>query len=156
MHSALKRNLKNSHGVRRRSVLDSLKNYDIVKSTSIDIMHTLFLGLNKLFFNYWFSPKYRNEKFSLCSRKSYIDSRLLRTRPPSLVTHSSISVENYNIWRAKEFMFFIFYYAIPVFYQIMPIDYFQNLISLIIALEYIFAPSIERNKLDLVQNLLLK
>lgn len=51
-------------------------------------------------------------------------------------------------------MNFILYFAIPVFYEIMDDDYFNNLLLLIISLEHLLDKKIDRMNLNRIDNML--
>ena len=141
-------NTKLNNGVKGLSVLSVLKYYCPEKNTCIDYMHSVLEGVVKNFFNYWFSPNYSCEKFSLKIHKDEIDKRLLNIRPLSFIQYPPRSLKDQANWRAKEYLTFILYYAIPVFHNIMEDDYFNNLIKLISFLEFILDRRIYRNKLS--------
>ena len=48
---------------------------------------------------------------------------------------------------AHEYMNFILFFSIPVFYDLMPIEYFQHLLLLIISLENLLCKKINRRNL---------
>jgi hypothetical protein len=62
--------ITHSRGVKGEFMLNKLHLYNPVLNTTIDIMHSLFLGVAKSLFKYWFSPEYRKAPFSLRTRQN--------------------------------------------------------------------------------------
>lgn len=54
----------------------TLKSYDFVKSTSIDYMHGVLLGIGKLLINLWISSTHSKEIFSISNYVEIIGQRL--------------------------------------------------------------------------------
>lgn len=50
-------------------------------------------------------------------------------------------------------MNFIFYYSIPLFFGIMPAEYFENLLCLTISLEKLYSKKITKSSLNLAEKL---
>ena len=117
-------------------------------------MHSVLEGVIKNFFNYWFSSSYSSEIFSLKSRVEEIDCRLLNIRPPSFIQYSPRSIKEQANWRAKEYLYFILYYSIPLFRGIMKEEYFNNLIKLVVFLEFLLDRRICKKNLNLYQLLI--
>lgn len=90
----------------------TLKSYDFVKSTSIDYMHGVLLGIGKLLINLWISSTHSKEIFSISNYVEVIDQRLLQIRPPSIITRVPISLsDHFKYWKASElrsWLFFLF------------------------------------------------
>ena len=71
-----------------------------------------------------------------------IDNRLLKIRPPTFVPSTPKSLYSYKLWRAHEYLAFFLFYALPVFKDIMPLEYFKNMTKLIIFIENLLAREI--------------
>ena len=136
-------------------MLNELSFFCPIESTCIDYMHSVFLGAVKTLFKYWFESN-SSKPYSLKNKINEIDSRLLRIRPTSQIAHAPRSILSFNIWRAHEFMNFILFFAIPVFYKVMKREYFKNLICLIISLEHLVDQKISKNKLPVIKNMLVE
>ena len=147
--------------------MNKLKYFNPTESVCIDYMHSLLEGVIKGLFRLWFSPEYvyseadddgkkiRNN-FSLRNYIKQIDQRLLKIKPPSFVPSAPRSIELWSIWRAHEFLYFMIYYSLCIFYQIMDYAYYQHLMLLVIAMENLLKPKIEVNELDSIQYILIK
>jgi hypothetical protein len=154
LSESLKTN-KSVYGVKGFSSLTELIFFDIIKSTNIDIMHSIFLGVVKLMFVYWFNSKLE-KPYCMKQHIGILNGRLLSCRPPNSVAQAPRKLEDFNNWRAHEFMHFILFFAIPVFYKIMPTTYFDHLLLLIISLEKLLNKKINRNELGEINSMLNK
>ena len=85
-------------------------------------MHSVYLGVIKNIFSYWFESNL-SEKYSLKSRLNEINERLLRFKPPSYINYVPRRIALFKLWRAHEFMNFILVYAVLFFYKIMSGEY---------------------------------
>lgn len=123
-------------------------------------MHTVFLGLVKDLFTYWFEHPL-SSKYSLRNHLDELNDRLFKCKPPQYVQQAPRKLNDFNNWRAHEFMNFIIYFAIPIFYKIMDEEYFKHLLFLIIPIEYLLSkninvvnlPSIHKSLCLFVKNL---
>jgi hypothetical protein len=61
------------------SILNELKHYHPVVNTQIDTMHSLFYGVIKGLFRYWFDEQGQQ---SLKSNLDALNDRLLKIKPP--------------------------------------------------------------------------
>ena len=119
--SNLKEN-NESHGVRGETLLNRLKYYNPTENTTIDFMHSVLEGVVKRFFKLWFEDAVRDEhffNFSLKDHMTEIDKRLLNIRTPLFIPVTPRSILDYKIWRANEFLCFLIYYMLPIFYDLM-------------------------------------
>lgn len=116
-------------------------------------MHTIFHGVVKSLFDYWFSI---GGKQSLKLRLDENDRRLLSIRPPNFVNSPPRSIKEYKNWRAHEFMNFILYYSLIVFKDIMKPIYYDHLKLLVISLECLSLRIIKNDDLLIIEKLLFK
>jgi hypothetical protein len=128
-------------GVKGKSLVSDLKYYLPLDNTNIDCMHSVFYGVIKQLFRYWFEyPK--ESKYSFRKYLFTIEARLHRVRPPSSVAQAPRKIKDWKNWRCHEFMNFILYYALPVFYKLIPDGYYENIVLLVVALENLFSSKI--------------
>jgi len=142
------------HGIKGRCILRHLKYYHPLENTCIDYMHSILLGVVKTFFKYWFDGDIR-KPYSLKKYMQVIDTRLLKFRPPNYVRSVPRSIYCWNKWRVHEYLSFLLYYSLPVFYKIVPHNIYVNLTKLVIFIEKILYVSIEREALLYIQNIIL-
>ena len=117
-------------------------------------MHSVLEGVIKKFFNYWFGSKYSSEQFSLRRNMQEIDQRLVAIRPPSFIPSAPRMIKDSANWRAKEYLSFILFYSLPLFYGIMPAEQFNNLKKLVCFLEFLLNRRIKASDLNKYQSLI--
>lgn len=110
-------------------------------------MHTIFHGVVKTLFIYWFEKN--NSVFSLKTKMQEINHRLLSIRPPSYVSCTPRSIFDWKIWRAHEFLNFILFYALMVFSNALMV--FSNGVILL----YLYQEKIEKENLPLINKILI-
>ena len=103
-------------GVLGKCILSDLKYYHPILCTKIDVMHSVFLGVVKNFLFYWFNSKVTN-RYSLKNNLSNLSIKMNKIKPPNLISQAPRALEDFKIWRAHEFMNFILFFALPIFYE---------------------------------------
>lgn len=119
----------------------------------IDSMHSVYYGVVKTLFHYWFKL---NGEQSLKSKINEIDERLLSITPPKSLKSDPRSITCFKNWRAHEFQNFILYYSLFVFYEIMDDKYYNHLKLLVISLVTLSMRIIKKDNLVHVENVLFK
>jgi hypothetical protein len=150
-------NKNDSHGVRGETLLSKLKYFKPTECTNIDYMHSILEGVVKRFFKFWFEVTVREEDqfdFSLKKHMNEIDSRLLNIRIPSFIPTTPRSIRDYKNWRAKEFLSFLIYYSLPIFYDLMDNKFLINLTKLVVATEFLLQKKILKSDLIYVKQIL--
>jgi len=147
--TALKKATVDNHskGIKGISLLSCLKYYKPISSTCIDFMHSLLEGAIKNLLCYWFDSEFSTSAYSLRKYMQEIDNRLLSITPPKFVPRTPRSIYCFNLWHAHEYLSFIIYYSLAVFRDIMQANYYSNLKKLILFMEIILSPSINKNDL---------
>ena len=103
------------HGVKGFSWLSFFPHFDIVNGISIDYMHGVLLGVQKLLIRLWFSKQHSAEPFSIYQKICTADKRLTGIKPPTIITRPPRSIENdLKYWKASEYRAFLLYYGGPV------------------------------------------
>lgn len=147
-------NQKHVRGIKGPCILNEHTFFHPIIHTNIDSMHTAFLGVVKTLFEYWFEGP--NSKYSLKSKMEEINRNLLNIKPPSFVPASPRSIFDWRNWRSHEFMYFILFYSLIVFFNIMPVRLYEHLKALVISFEFLFSKNITREELIDVDFLLHK
>ena len=141
-------------GIKGVCMLSKLKFYSPVKSTQIDLMHTIGLGVVKELFERWFDTKKEHKPYSLRKYVKQIEARYMIIRPPAYVMATPRCISEYSLWKAKEFINFVLLYSLPVFYGIMDDVHFKHLIKLVVSLEILLDKKIKRIELQVAEKLL--
>ncbi|CAF1033550.1 unnamed protein product [Brachionus calyciflorus] len=120
---------KTKFGIKDKCILSELKYFHPIRNTLIDSMHTISNGVIKLMFSYWFE-KPKSQPYSLRERMEQIDERIKRFRVPSYVCCKIRSIFTWNLWKSHEYLNFILIGGLIIFYEIMNVEYYNNLILL--------------------------
>ncbi|RNA12965.1 hypothetical protein BpHYR1_052467 [Brachionus plicatilis] len=134
------------NGIKGPCAFDGLKYFHPLLNTNIDGMHSIFLGVVKSLFTYWFDSTCDKE-YSLKNKMVLIQQRLSKIRPPSHFKSPPRSINDWRLWRASEFVYFILNYSLIVFSKIMKIEYLNNLVLFVIFLEIIYDIKISKPQL---------
>jgi hypothetical protein len=120
-------------------------------------MHSILEGVVKRFFKFWFEETVSGDEkydFSLKRHIKEIDRRLSNIKVPSFIPTTPRSILDYKIWRAKEFLCFLIYYLLPIFYDLMDSIFLINITKLVVATEFLLQKEILKSDLVYVQAIL--
>ncbi len=92
--------------------------------------------------------------YSLRGDYDKIEKRYLSIMPPDYLPSAPRSITEWRNWKAKEFINFIIFYALPLFCNLMPTDHFEHLKKLVIGLEILMAKHISRDLVNIADTLL--
>ncbi|CAF1023424.1 unnamed protein product [Brachionus calyciflorus] len=148
-----KLSLKEYKGIIGPCSLQNLGEFKPIQNTSIDSMHSICLGVIKSLFKYWFEMP--DDKFSLKRHITKINDRVLKIRSIKSCQIALRPVSEWRYYKAKDFLIFMIYYAIPVFYQIMTYEYYQHLLQSIISLEILYSEKIDIVNLETARRMLI-
>lgn len=105
----------------------AIQSYDYVRSSAIDYMHGVLLGISKLLINLWIGSTHSKEKFSISAYVDVIDERLTKIKPPSFITRIPRTLSNhFKYWKASELRAWMLYYSLPILLDILPPSYFVH------------------------------
>ena len=141
-----------SFGVKGKIELSDLRFFSPLHNTNINYMHSVLEGVVKRFFRYWFDE---NGEQSLKAFTIEIDKRLLSIKPPSFIPITPRSIDQRAKWRANEYLNFLLFYSLPVFFGIMESRYYLNLMKLVVGMECLLDKRIKRANLEIVQEILV-
>lgn len=100
--------------------------HSMIKSTAIDSLHCLYLGVTRQLLDLWFSRAHRKELYSLYTVEKLVSSRLMSICPPHFVKRMPRSLKDMSNWKGYEFMLMFYYYLLPSLSGIMQQIYFHN------------------------------
>lgn len=122
---------KHDRGVCGPTILSYMVYCFFLRSTSIDSMHCLFMGIVKQLLKLWFDPKYSEEPFSLAQFVDKVNGRLKRLNLPHFVQRLPEDITNLHFWKASLCRNFLMYFALVVLKDIMKPEYFANFCQLV-------------------------
>jgi hypothetical protein len=133
-----------TNGVKGRTELLKLLNFDPMTQVPVDFMHCILLGVVKTLLKLWFSSKYKDYTFYVDTRrKKIVDERFKNlktyfecTRKSSTLTH------HFTTWKANELFNFLFYYSKSCLCApVLEPEYFQHFMLLQSAMEIVCSKS---------------
>lgn len=148
------RKVKAVRGIKGPSILNNLLIGPLITSTSIDIMHCLFLGTVKSLMKLWFDVKYKEKDFNVSEKKDVVSSYLANVRPPHCVQRAPQSLDKIKFWKASEFMAFFFYYSLPVLNLVLYQLHFNHFKLLFLGVSLLCQNSVSENDIIKSQSLL--
>ena len=149
------RSKKTKHGIKGPSFLMALNSYDFVKSTAIDYMHGVLLGITKLLINLWIGSSFSKEIFSVSAFIDIIDERLTKIKPPTFISRVPRTLSNhFKYWKASELRSWLFFYSLPIMSDILPSTYFIHYACFVEGIFLLSTDSVSYNDLQKSYNLL--
>lgn len=105
-------------GVKGKTILSLIPNFDYVTCTLAEIMHVVFLGLTKLFLSgFW--NKSGNIFYLEPYKKELVDKKISSLNVPSSVVRSIRSFDDLNNFKSTELQFYLFYYSYFIFKDVL-------------------------------------
>lgn len=120
------------NGVKGPSWLTFFPNFNIVKGISIDYMHGVLLGVQKLLLRLWFSSEFKSKDFNFHGHVHIVDYRLNNLKPTLDISRLPRSIEtDLKYWKASEYRSFLLYFGAPVMYGILDNNRFNHYLQLV-------------------------
>lgn len=126
----------------------------MIRGTSVDVMHCLFLNICKLLMKFWFAPEFSGEPFSCYRLLDAVNERLSKILPPSFVQRMTRTLTDLKLWKAKEYKLWFFYYSVAVLNGVLDKQYLFHHIKLVSAISLLCQESIFPEQLDRASELL--
>lgn len=123
-------------GVKGLTWFSYLPKFDTIRGTAIDYMHCILLGVVKMLATLWFEKSHKQEMFSIASRITEVDQRLLNIKPPSYIPRLPRSLSEISHFKAAELKNFLLFYSLPCLFGILPMDQYHHF-SLLVYSTYI-------------------
>ena len=131
------------HGIKGPSFLLALNSYSFVHGGVIDYMHGVLLGISKVLIKLWFTSKHSAQAFSLYSRVSLVDARLLSIRVTNNISRTPRALSaHFKYWKASEFRSWILFYSLPLLADLMEKTYFFHYACFVEAVHLLSGSSI--------------
>lgn len=124
-------------GVKGPSVVMLLPTCHIIHSFPPEYMHSVLLGVTKLFGTLWFDSANSNKDWYLGLKITEFNDKLLAMRPPCEITRTPQSIKNKK-WKANEWKSFLLYYSLICLNDIMPRKYIKHWLLFVYSI-YIFS-----------------
>lgn len=116
--------------------------YMWIRTTALDAMDYIFVGLIKALLKLWFDVLYANERFSVFHLIDVVDKRLIELLPPEFFQRRPRSIkEHLKSWKASELKNFCFYFSLPILEDILHRDYSEHYKLLVLGVFLLCRPS---------------
>lgn len=112
-------------GVKGPTVISKIT-HDFIRTTSLDAMHCVFLGVVKRLLFLWFHSKHHEKSWSLSKLLDVVDKRITSLSPPSFVKRLTRKISDYKYWKAAELKLWLLYYSLPILTDILPEPYLSH------------------------------
>ena len=143
-------------GVKGPSLLSFMLYFCILKTTSIDVMHAVYMGIVKQLLNLWFNPHYSKSPFSLSKHTKAVNDILFNLRLPHFVQRFPVAVDKLSFWKASLLRNFFFYFMLPILKVFMSAVYYEHLTLLVEAISLLNGSSISHSDILKADELLCK
>lgn len=138
---------KPCQGVKGPTIISKIT-HDFIRTTAIDTMHCVYLGVVKSLFMLWFDVSHRNCPFSLYKFCKFVNARIQKITPPSCIPRLPRSLFTYHYWKATEFKAWLLYYSLPILSFIMDKEYFEHHKLLVLGISLLSQSSISPAMID--------
>lgn len=139
---------QNKLGVKGRSILCDIPEFNIIDNLPPDWMHCVALGVCRQFAKMWF-----DEYFS--SKEIIVDS-MLKTYKPISGVRPPRPMSDRKHWKAHEWVAWLVYFSLPILQQIFPAKYVQHWALLVEGVTILLKSSIMKSEVYYAEKQLLK
>ena len=126
------------NGIKGKTPITKLKFFKFPTSVAKDYMHSICLGVIKRMFFFWFNST-QDKKYCLKTRMIEINEKFMKIKPSDYIKTAPRDLINWAKLKAYEFLNFLLFYSLIVFHNLMPAEYYSNLIKLVVSLEFLLS-----------------
>ena len=149
-------NNKDITGVWGPSALINLKHFNLVNGMIVDFMHSGLLGVSNLYTDIIMSNAHEEYYVGSPAAIHIINKRLLSNKPPTCIGKLPRSIEERNMWKASEWLYWILFYALPCLHGLLPRKNLNHLALFVSAMTILLSDSITKDMLQRARKLLIK
>lgn len=131
------------NGVKGISPLMQLPIFNVINSFPPEYMHSVLLGVVKLFLIVWLDSKNSQKPWYFGNKSQILDNRLSKILAPCEVTRIPRSVDNIKLWKALEFKNFLVYFSLPCLKGLLPQNFLKHWSLLVYAIRIFDSDKIE-------------
>lgn len=141
-------------GVKGPSIISLIPNHDIIRSCPPEFMHSVLLGVIKLFAKSWFNSEYKNKKWYLGNKVADFVERLSQIKPPTEITRPPRWFGEHKL-KAHEWKNQGLYYLPVCLLGILPTKYYNHWCKFVYSLHILLQTKITAEELELAKKLLI-
>lgn len=143
-------------GVKGRSIISELDNFDIFQNCPADYLHATLEGVTKLLITTWFDSKFHNKDWYLGKSKVYVNEIIKTLTCPCEIKRILRPINQIKYWTAAECKYFLLYYSIPCLINILPTKYFKHFFLFLWSINTLSQKCISSGDLDKAEQALTK
>ena len=136
-------------GVKGPSLLYLIPKFDIIQSFNPEYMHSVLLGVVKMFCEFWFDTAYRACTFYCGAHMVIVDSMLCNIQPPSEIKRLPRSLRTRAYWKAAEWRSFLLFYSPVIMHKVLFAAHHKHWLLLVFAIHNLLCRSISKDMLVL-------
>ncbi|KAE8741566.1 hypothetical protein FOCC_FOCC012903 [Frankliniella occidentalis] len=126
---------------------------DFLKGAAVDPMH-LVTGVVKKLLQLHFDSNHSDESFSLRNVLRVADLELLKIKPPKFIHRKAQTLEEFHRRKASQLMCWFLYYSLPIYKNIMKLEYYYHYLKLVAAISLLNANSVSVQNIQKAERLL--
>lgn len=150
---------RNNHavkGIKGRSELSKLENFDIFQDCPADYLHAVLEGVMKHLLTTWFKSKFHKREWYLGKFKNQINEIIKTISCPVEIKRILRPIQQIKYWTAAEFKYFLLYYSVPCLINFLPKKYFKHFFLFLWSINMLSQKHISDSDLDKVEKTLIK
>lgn len=143
-------------GMKEKSILCKIPEFDIIKNIDVDWMHFVGLGVCRQFGNLWFDSINHAEKFYFGHFVEKINKMLIFYKPSLDISRTSRSMSDRAYWKAHEWVIWLLFYSIPTLECFFPRKYVEHWSLLVEGVAILLNESTLKSEIYYAENCLLQ
>nr|XP_023701086.1 uncharacterized protein LOC111861049 isoform X1 [Paramormyrops kingsleyae]XP_023701087.1 uncharacterized protein LOC111861049 isoform X1 [Paramormyrops kingsleyae]XP_023701088.1 uncharacterized protein LOC111861049 isoform X1 [Paramormyrops kingsleyae]XP_023701089.1 uncharacterized protein LOC111861049 isoform X1 [Paramormyrops kingsleyae] len=138
-------------GVKGPSPLMKLSKFQMIKGFVPEYQHSVCLGVTRQLVSLWFDSCNHEKEWYIGTKTDVVDKQLTAIQPPVEVTRTPRSVQDRKFWKASEWRAFLLFYALPVFKDVLPKKFWNNLFLLVFGIYTLLQEKVKIRNLDFAE-----
>lgn len=147
---------KSQYGVKGHTILTNLGYFDIIRGVTVDYMHCVLLGVQKMLLTLWTDTTNKSEKFYIGGFIPVLDDRMKALTTPNLINRSPRCIADLKHWKATEFRSFLLFHSVCCLQGILSEEYYLHYMLFVEGIYLLLQSSISRSDISRARVLLQK
>lgn len=146
---------KKEKGMKNKSFLCDLPNYDIINNLDADWMHCVALGVCRQFCNLWFASINKDREYYFGSFLDEIDELLLSYSPTIEISRTPRKMSDRVHWKVREWVMFLLCYSLLTIRKFFPTKFVNHWALQVDGISIIVEASIMPSEIEYAERCLL-
>lgn len=135
-------------GVKGYTVLTNLSYFDVIRNVTVDYMHCVLLGVQKMLLNLWIDSAKKTETFYIGDFIAVLDDRMKALTTPNLINRSPRCISDLQHWKATEYRSFLLFHSVCCLQGILCEEYYLHFMLFVEGVYLLLQSSISRSDLS--------